>query len=30
MQASHKYVTKQDPPSRNATNTLKSGEAEQC
>jgi hypothetical protein len=28
-QASHKYVTKQNYPSPNATNTLNSGEAEQ-
>jgi len=28
-QASHKHVTKQNPPSPNATNTLNSGEAEQ-
>jgi hypothetical protein len=28
-QAGHKYVTKQNHPSPNATNTLKSGEAEQ-
>jgi hypothetical protein len=27
-QAGHKYVTKQNPPSRNATNTVKSGEAD--
>jgi hypothetical protein len=28
-QASHKYVTKPNLPSTNATNTFKSGEAEQ-
>jgi hypothetical protein len=28
-QTSHKYVTKQDFPSLNATNTLNFGEAEQ-
>jgi len=28
-QASHKYVTKQNNPSPNATKTLNSGEAEQ-
>jgi hypothetical protein len=28
-QTSHKHVTKQNHPSPNATNTLKSGEAEQ-
>jgi hypothetical protein len=28
-QASHKYVTKQNHPSPNATNTLNAGEAEQ-
>ncbi len=28
-QASHKYVTKPDPPSSNATNTSNSGEAGQ-
>jgi hypothetical protein len=29
-QTSHKYVTKQNPPSSNVTNTVNSGEAEQC
>jgi hypothetical protein len=28
-QASHKYVTKPNPPSSNVTNTLNCGEAEQ-
>jgi hypothetical protein len=28
-EASHKYVTKQNLPSSNGTNTLNSGEAEQ-
>ena len=29
-QASHKYVTKQNFPFSNVTNTLNFGEAEQC